>query len=216
MSRNLVKSLLPLALCCSLYLDTAGAQNVPAHINIVVVEGEGASNSVRQRVARDPVVQVEDDDHRPVVGAIVVFALPVSGASGEFFNGARNLTVLTDDNGRAAARGLKTNDTPGKLQIYVTASYRGLRARLLINQVVEDASGAKTRVPEYHAAKSGGKWKWVLLRHRRERWRRRGLLLCHSFLQQPHFDHYGNSSIWEPSVITSSPEGRRLLAARMS
>ena len=163
MSRNLVKSLLPLALCCSLYLDTAGAQNVPAHINIVVVEGEGASNSVRQRVARDPVVQVEDDDHRPVVGAIVVFALPVSGASGEFFNGARNLTVLTDDNGRAAARGLKTNDTPGKLQIYVTASYRGLRARLLINQVVEDASGAKTRVPEYHAAKSGGKWKWVLL-----------------------------------------------------
>src|ERR1041384_280366 len=122
-SRNFVKSLLPLALCCWLWLDTARAPNVPAHISIVVVEGEGASNAVRQRVAHDPVVQVEDDDHRPVPGAVVVFALPVSGASGEFFDGARNLTVLTDDNGRAAARGLKTNDVPGKLQIYVTASY---------------------------------------------------------------------------------------------
>jgi hypothetical protein len=158
-----VKILLPLGLSCSLCLHMALAQNVPARINIIVVEGEGASNPVRQRVARDPVVQVEDDDHRPVAGAVVVFALPVSGASGEFFDGARNLTVLTDDNGRATARGLKTNDIPGKLQIYVTASYRGLRARSLINQMVADAPGAKTKVPEYHTAKSGGKWKWVVL-----------------------------------------------------
>ena len=158
-----MNSMLLLALLWSLGLDTARAENVPAHISIVVVEGEGASNTVRQRVAIDPVVLVEDDDHRPVAGAAVVFALPVSGASGEFYNGAHNLTVLTDDNGRAAARGLKTNDIPGKLQIYVTASYRGLRARSLINQVVEDVAGAKTRVPEYHAAKSGGKWKWFVL-----------------------------------------------------
>ena len=162
MTPKFVKCLLPLALCWSLCPRTARAQNVPAHISIVVVEGEGASNTVRQRVARDPAVQVEDDDHRPVPGAVVVFALPISGASGEFFNGVRNLTVLTDDSGRAAARGLKTNDIPGKLQIYVTASYRGLRARSLINQMVEDASGAKTRAPEYHA-KSGGKWKWFVL-----------------------------------------------------
>jgi hypothetical protein len=164
MRRDFLKTVLPLALCCSLSLDAARAQNVPARINVVVVEGEGASTTVRQRVSHDPVVQVEDDDHRPVAGAVVVFALPVSGPSGEFANGARNLTVITDDNGRAAARGLKTNDIPGKLQIYVTVSYRGLRARGLVNQMVLDASGAKTAAPEYRAAKSGGgKWKWVLL-----------------------------------------------------
>ena len=162
-SPTFVKSLLPLVLCWSLCLNNASAQNVPARINLVVIDGEGASNTVRQRVTHDPVVQVEDDDHRPVAGAVVVFALPVSGASGEFFNGTRNLTVLTDDNGRATARGLKTNDVPGKLQIYVTASFRGLRARSVINQMIEDASGAKTKVPEYHTSKSGGKWKWVVL-----------------------------------------------------
>ncbi len=162
-SPKFLKSILSLTLCCWLCLDTTRAQNVPVQISVVIVEGEGASNTVRQRVAHDPVVQVEDDDHRPVAGAVVVFALPVSGPSGEFFNGSRNLTILTDDKGRAVARGLKTNDIPGKLQIYVTASYRGLRAKSLINQVVEDTSGTKTRTPEYHAAKSGGKWKWVVL-----------------------------------------------------
>src|SRR5204862_7661711 len=103
-------------------------------IELVVMQGEGVTTGVRQRVAHDPVVKLEDDDHRPIAGAAVVFALPVSGASGEFFNGAKNLTAVTDENGLAVARGLRTNDVPGKLQIYVTASYRGLRARALIGQ----------------------------------------------------------------------------------
>ena len=164
MKLHLSKSLL-LCFVISLYspLPLARAQNVPARISLVVVEGEGATTSVRQREARDPVVKVEDDDHRPVGGAVVVFALPVSGASGEFLNGARNLTIISDQNGLAPARGLKTNDVPGKLQIYVTASYRGLRARTVINQVVEAAPGAKTRIPELRTSKSGGKWKWVVL-----------------------------------------------------
>jgi hypothetical protein len=106
---------------------------------------------------------VEDDDHRPVAGAAVVFALPVSGASGEFVNGAKNYTVVTGADGQATAVGLRTNDIPGKLQIYVTASYRGMRARALINQVVEAPAGAKPRSPEVHTSHSGGKLKWVLL-----------------------------------------------------
>ena len=71
--------------------------------------------------------------------------------------------MISDENGLAIARGLKTNDVPGKLQIYVTASYRGLRARTLINQMVEAAPGAKTKIPELRTSKSGSKWKWVVL-----------------------------------------------------
>jgi hypothetical protein len=140
------------------------AQNLPQRIEIVVVEGEGVITNVRQRVAHDPVVKVEDDDHQPIAGVPVVFALPVSGTTGEFSNSSKTLTVMTDKNGLAAARGLKTNEIPGKLQIYVTASYHGLRARATINQFVETAAGVKIRAPELQTSrKSGGKWKWVVL-----------------------------------------------------
>jgi hypothetical protein len=141
----------------------AQGQNVPARINLLVMEGEGVTSGMRQRVTPDLVVKVEDDDHRPVAGAVVVFALPVSGASGEFGNGTRNLTVVTDQDGLAAAHGLRTNDVPGKLQIYITASYRGLRARSLINQFVQAAPGSKMPLTEARSSKSGGKWKWVVL-----------------------------------------------------
>src|SRR5690348_11847620 len=138
MKNYLWKSLLPMGLCFSIALDgflpQAYAQTLPAGINIVVVGGENAINKVHQKVSRDPAVRVENDDHQPVSGAVVVFALPTSGASGEFADGAKTLTVITDQKGIASAHGIKTNDVPGRLQIYVTASYRGMRARGLINQ----------------------------------------------------------------------------------
>src|SRR5262245_2257611 len=138
MKRYLLKSLLPIWLCYSISLgglsSIAFAQNVPARIDLLVIEGEGVTSGVRQKVSRDPVVRVEDDDHRPVPGVPVVFALPVSGPSGEFANGAKNLTVITDNDGKATASGLRTNQVPGKLQIYVTASYHSLRARTLLTQ----------------------------------------------------------------------------------
>ena len=34
------------------------AQPVPTKLNILIVEGEGAINNVRQRTAREPIVQV--------------------------------------------------------------------------------------------------------------------------------------------------------------
>jgi hypothetical protein len=157
-----MKTLVLLGLCIAMRPTAASAQNVPGSISLVIVEGEGATSYVRQRVTHDPVVRLEDDDHRPIAGAPVVFALPVSGTSGEFLNGSRNLTVITDSEGLAAARGLRTNDSPGKLQIYVTASYRGLRARTLVNQVVQPAPGGKP-VSQIHSSGSHGKWKWIVL-----------------------------------------------------
>ena len=168
MKRFPLKYLLPFGLCFSISFDAllpaVLAQNVPARISLVVVEGQGVTSGIRQRVSKDPVVMVEDDDHRPVPGVAVVFALPVSGTSGEFTNGSKNLAVVTDNDGRATASGLKTNQIPGKLQIYVTASYHGLRARTLITQLVEAPAGTNAQVPQVQPSKSGsGKWKWVVL-----------------------------------------------------
>src|SRR5262249_36363962 len=125
------------------------AQNGPGRINLVVVQGEGEITGLRQRASHHPIVRVEDQDNRPVAGAAVVFALPLAGPTGEFVNGAKTLSLVTDQEGLAAAPGLRANDMPGKLEIYVTATYRGLRARSLITQMIQPAPGSGQRRPEF-------------------------------------------------------------------
>lgn len=120
-------------LSCLLLVNMLGAQTAPA-LNIVVIEGEGTLNNVKQRVNREPIVQVQDENHKPVAGAAVIFFLPNSGASGTFANGSQTLTVTTDSSGRAVATGIHPNHTLGKMQIRVTASANGLSASTTITQ----------------------------------------------------------------------------------
>ena len=47
------------------YQETAQIQK----LNIEIVEGEGAVNNIRQRMAREPMVQVTDENRKPVAGA---------------------------------------------------------------------------------------------------------------------------------------------------
>src|SRR5579863_5849082 len=62
------------------------AQDAPK-LSIVILEGEGAINNIKQRTAREPIVRVEDENHKPVAGAAVVFTLPSQGAGGTFAGG---------------------------------------------------------------------------------------------------------------------------------
>jgi hypothetical protein len=134
-----LRPLLSVLLSLLLGLPVAGIseqqRTVPAKLNIVIVEGEGAINNIRQRTAREPIVQVEDENHRPIAGAAVLFSLPDSGPGGMFSNGTRTLQVVTDAQGRAVAKGLRVNDVQGKFQIQVEASYEGVSAAATITQV---------------------------------------------------------------------------------
>jgi hypothetical protein len=134
---------LALGLSFLITLPHVHAQTMPTEINIVVLEGEGATNNVRQRAARDPVVRVEDENHKPIAGVAVVFTLPTEGATGEFANGAKSLTIMTDSQGQATAQSLKMNPVAGKVPIHVNASYRGLTARTSITQFSVLPPGAK-------------------------------------------------------------------------
>src|SRR5580658_7199446 len=98
------------------------AQNPQPRLNIVIVEGEGAINNVKQRVNREPIVQVEDENHKPIAGAAVVFFLPNQGPSGFFANGSKSLTVTTNADGRATASSITRNNLSGQMAIRVTAS----------------------------------------------------------------------------------------------
>jgi hypothetical protein len=111
----------------------ATAQVAPM-LNLVVLEGEGATNNIRQRTAREPVVQVQDENHKPVAGAIVVFTLPSNGAGGTFANGARTLSMVSDNQGQAVARGFRPNGLKGQFQIRVNATFAGLAAAIAITQ----------------------------------------------------------------------------------
>jgi hypothetical protein len=138
---------LPVLLACALALQTmprplAGQEQPKPRLNIVIVEGEGAINNIRQRTAREPIVRVEDENHRPLAGASVVFLLPDSGASGVFANGTRMLTAMTDQQGRAVATGLRPNNIAGKFQIRVNATYQGMTGNATIAQTNAMAAAA--------------------------------------------------------------------------
>lgn len=117
-------------------------QNAPRSISIVIVEGDGAINNVRQRIAREPIIEVVDENKNPVPGALVTFLLPQSGAGGVFPDGTRMLTVMTDDSGRAVARGIRTNTVDGQWQMRVSASFQGQTATATIGLTNAAVAGA--------------------------------------------------------------------------
>jgi hypothetical protein len=123
-------------------LPVAFAQ-APAHtLNLVIVEGEGAINNIRQRTAREPIVQVEDENHKPVAGAAVLFLLPEHGAGGTFADGSHSLSVVTDSAGRARAHGMHLNGTQGQFQIQVTATFNGMTATATVSQTITAGAAA--------------------------------------------------------------------------
>ncbi|MGO9009069.1 MAG: hypothetical protein ACLQPN_03130 [Bryobacteraceae bacterium] len=120
----------------------AQAQQQPTQLNISILEGEGSINNIHQRVTREAMVQVSDENHKPVAGVAVTFFLPEHGASGVFSNGGRSFTIMTDDTGRAVARGIVPNKVVGKVQIRVVARFRALQADTIISQTNVAAAAA--------------------------------------------------------------------------
>ncbi|MFY9728926.1 MAG: hypothetical protein WB579_17095 [Bryobacteraceae bacterium] len=120
----------------------AQEQQQPTQLNISILEGEGSINNIHQRVTREAMVQVSDENHKPVAGVAVTFFLPEHGASGVFSNGGRSFTIMTDDTGRAVARGIVPNKVVGKVQIRVVARFRVLQADTVISQTNVAAAAA--------------------------------------------------------------------------
>lgn len=107
----------------------------PQGLTITILDGEGALNNIRQRTAREPIVQVTDENHKPVAGALVVFTInPGSGGAGASFSGASSLRVQTDAEGRAVGHDLANNGTRGEYSINVEATYAALTALATIHQ----------------------------------------------------------------------------------
>jgi hypothetical protein len=111
-------------------------------LNLVVVQGEGAINNVRQRTARDPIVRVEDQNHKPIAGAVVAFTLPTQGAGGAFGGGAQMLSVITNSRGLAIAKGFHPNSLGGPWQMHINASFGAQTATATVAQTNVVAAAA--------------------------------------------------------------------------
>jgi len=83
----------------------------------------------------------------------VIFLLPDSGASGTFTDGSRMLMTVTDNQGRASARGIRPNAQSGPMVIRVTASFQGLTASSVITQTNAAAAAAASGAGLSTAAK---------------------------------------------------------------
>jgi hypothetical protein len=122
MRRSLIAAWLYLS---ALSLGVGAFQVQSAAFHIAIIDGEGALNNVEGRLAREPIVQVEDQNHKRVAGAYVAFDTPSSGPGAVFPNGATHLVAVTDENGRAVAKGLANNGVPGEFDIQVHVTYQG-------------------------------------------------------------------------------------------
>jgi hypothetical protein len=103
-------------------------------VNIGVVEGDSAINSIRLRRAHEPVVRVVTSGGEPLSGVTVTFLLPATGPSGSFLDGGLSLTTQTDSQGRAVGRGLRPNSIAGQFRIRVTALWHGSQAAATLVQ----------------------------------------------------------------------------------
>ena len=129
-----------LVLVFCLLAASAEAQGPP--IKIVIQEGQGAINNIQQHRAKEPVVQVTDNDGAPIQQASVTFQLPETGPGGSFADGNKMLTVQTDEKGLAVGRGLRPNSAEGKFQIRVTASFQGATANEVISEINAEQAAA--------------------------------------------------------------------------
>ena len=95
----------------------------PLMLHINILEGEEALNNIKERTAREPIVQVEDENHKPVAGVVIVFtSIRGSNGAGGTFNTFTQYRTVTNAEGKATGRGFQPNTTSGQFTIQVTAA----------------------------------------------------------------------------------------------
>ncbi len=118
--------------------QTAPAPVAPSGIEIRIVQGDGAINSIRLHRGHDPVVQITDLSGSPLTGVTVTFLLPATGPGGTFQNQGLSVTTQSDLQGFAAAHRMIPNRIAGTFHIRVVANWRGQAANAAIPQTNAD------------------------------------------------------------------------------
>jgi hypothetical protein len=92
-------------------------------LKVTALAGNHEANDLERALMAPLVVQVLDQNDRPVEGAEVVFRFPLNGPSATFRGGNTSQTVRTNGQGQAAAQNWMANNQVGTFEVRVTASY---------------------------------------------------------------------------------------------
>lgn len=126
-------------------LAPAGTVTGIGGLKILVLEGQDGVNNIRTPMAMNLVVEVRDDNDRPVEGATVSFQLPLMGPSGGFEGGVRNKDATTNIQGQAQVS-YTPNMEPGRFTIQVKAMQGGRTGMTTITQQNSNAGeGIQTK-----------------------------------------------------------------------
>jgi hypothetical protein len=96
---------------------------VEQSLKITVLAGNNEMNDLQRHVMAPLVVQVTDQNDRPMDGAQVVFRFPINGPGATFAEGKTSATVRTNSGGQAAATNWMANGEVGTFEVHVNASY---------------------------------------------------------------------------------------------
>ena len=118
------------------------------NLKILVLAGNGEMNDLERKVMAPLVVQVLDQNDRPVEGAEVVFRFPMNGPGATFAGGKSSQTFRTNGTGEAAAANWMANGEVGTFDVHVTATYGNEQRETTVNmsnvtRIVEGTKRAK-------------------------------------------------------------------------
>jgi hypothetical protein len=123
-------------------------------LKVTALAGNHAMNDLERGLMSPLVVQVLDQNDRPVEGAVVVFRFPLNGPGATFRGGNTSQTVRTNGQGQAAAVNWTANDQVGDVSVHVTATYGNQLGETTVTmtnvtRVVENAKGGRKQTKWY-------------------------------------------------------------------
>lgn len=118
--------------------QAAGAPTPPPTVEglkVIALAGKDEVNDIQRRVMAPLVVEVLDQNDRPVQNAEVVFRFPLQGPSAAFPGGKTSLTARTNGQGQVAAMNWMANNETGKFDVHVNASYGNQVGSLTLSMI---------------------------------------------------------------------------------
>jgi uncharacterized iron-regulated membrane protein len=137
-------------------------------LKVTALAGNHEANDLERALMTPLVVQVLDQNDRPVEGAEVIFRFPLNGPGATFRGGNTSQTVHTNGQGQAAAQNWMANNQVGTFEVRVTASYGNQLGETTVSmtnatRVAEDKKGTRGYRGQKQARWYSPKWVKIAL-----------------------------------------------------
>ncbi len=114
----------------------ADDSSLPLSLQLRVLGNDARTAPVGSRSAQGITVEVADGAGVQVANAAVVFRLPDSGPSATFADGSLTAIAYTDSSGRAQVADIHWGNTPGLVNMRITAAKGNTHAGVLLEQTL--------------------------------------------------------------------------------